>query len=187
MTEVRIELMSAPAATKAAVEVGISEQSAQASLYRVLLRHPSIAKCVNHIAGTLMMEGEVDHRLRELIIMRIGWSLNGVYEWTHHWRIAHEYGVSERDLNAVRDWEAHDHWSPSQRAVLRATDEMIEEGTLSDSTWSECARLFSTDRELIELVSIIGNWKMMSEMIRSLKIPLEDSVAAWPPDGLAPA
>ncbi|MEL6827945.1 MAG: carboxymuconolactone decarboxylase family protein [Pseudomonadota bacterium] len=187
MSEPRIPLLPLEEAAKAAVSVGIPEPSAAANIYRTLLHHPPLAKRVNEIVGTLMIDSEFDDRLRELIIMRIGWSHKGAYEWTHHWRIALENGVEERDLLAVRDWTAHDHWTPEQSAVLNATDEMLEHGSISATTWAKCAKLFPSTRVQLELVSTIGNWKMMSEIITSLQMPLEDGFAPWPPNGEAPA
>ena len=47
----------------------------------------------------------IDARLRELIIMRIGWRQGSVYEWTQHWRVARMLEIPEEDLVAVRDWK----------------------------------------------------------------------------------
>jgi alkylhydroperoxidase family enzyme len=108
-----------------------------------------------------------------------------VYEWTQHWRVARDLEVSEADLLAVRDWEAAE-LGPAERAVLAATDETIDTGTISASTWAECAGHLSTEA-LLELVVAIGNWRTFSSLLRSLEVPLEDGVTPWPPDGLAPS
>eukprot|EP00439_Symbiodinium_sp_Y106_P087753 s1_g289.t1 len=119
--------------------------------------------------------------------MRIGWLKNGVYEWSHHWNLAKLDGVAEPDMLAMRDWEAHGHWSATERAVFRATDETVANGTISQATWDDCAACFPTDPELIDLVATIGVWNMISELLTTLGVPLEESIVAWPPDGLAPA
>ena len=187
MSTPRVLPLSIAEAIEAAALVGIDEAKAGFSIYRVLLREPQYAKRVNDMAEMLMTDSQLDPRLRELIIMRIGWTKKGVYEWTQHWWIAGQLGVEERDLLAVRDWESHDHWSPVDRAVLRATDETLERGTISQPTWEGCAEHFPTDRERIDLVATIGNWKMMSEVLTTLAVPLEEGFAPWPPDGVVPA
>ncbi|MEM8605757.1 MAG: carboxymuconolactone decarboxylase family protein [Myxococcota bacterium] len=183
----RVPLLSIDEAKEAAAEVGIVEVKAGLSMYRVLLRQPQLAKRVSDMMETLSTQSEFDTRLRELIIMRIGWSNGGVYEWSLHWLLAQQFGVEERDLLAVRDWEAHDHWSAVDRAILRATDETLASGAISQTTWDECAKHFPTDRERLELVAIIGNWKMISELLKNLEVPLENGIAAWPPDGVPPS
>lgn len=183
----RVPLLSIEEAKEAAAKAEVFELKAGLSIYRVLLRHPQIAKRVNDLMDTLVGQTGLDARSRELVIMRIGWANGGVYEWTQHWQLARALGVAERDLLAVRDWEAHDHWSPMDRAVLRATDETLEDGVISSATWADCAQHLETDGERLELVATIGSWKMISELLKSLEVPLEDGVAPWPPDGLAPA
>ncbi len=182
----RLPLLAAEHATATAAEVGIVEPKARSSLYRTLLHQPQLAKRISDLIDTLMTDADLSHRLRELIIMRIGWSNNGVYEWTQHWRIAQGFGVDERDLLATRDWHGHDHWSAADRAALRATDETLADGRIAPDTWDDCVRLFPTERERLELVATIGSWKMMSEILQSLEVPLEDGVAPWPPDGVTP-
>lgn len=186
MTVPRMPLLPIEEAKEAAAKVGIFELKAGLSIYRVLLHQPALAKRISDLMDTLIGESELDARLRELIILRIGWSTGGVYEWTQHWGIALQIGVEEHDLLAVRDWEAHDHWSPLDRAVLRATDEILEMGALSQETWGACAPHFPSERERLELMATIGSWKMISGITRTLRVPLEEGVAPWPPDGIAP-
>jgi alkylhydroperoxidase family enzyme len=119
--------------------------------------------------------------------MRIGWLTASDYEWTQHWRVAQGLGVSAEDLLAVRDWRAHTGFGDAERAVLAATDDVVREGVVSAETWAACERAFGADRAvLIELVAAIGAWRMVASILRSLQVPLEDSVASWPPDGQAP-
>jgi hypothetical protein len=86
----------------------------------------------------------------------------------------------------VRDWRGHDHWSAADRAILAATDETLEGGAISAATREACAKALPTVEERLELVAAIGTWRMISGILRSLDIPLEDGVAAWPPDGARP-
>ncbi len=187
MSEPRIPLLSIEDAKKAAGAVDVPAAMAELSVFRVLLRQPKLAKRVNDLLMTLLIGGEFDARLRELIIMRIGWVTDSVYEWTQHWRVALQLGVAESDILAVRDWEQHTHWSAVDRAILRATDETLENGFISSATWTECERHLPGDAEKLELVAAIGTWRMISAILKSLEIPLEDGVAAWPPDGLSAA
>ena len=85
----------------------------------------------------------------------------------------------------MRDWKNTDLFSPADQAVLAAVDETLDGGKISDATWAQCAANVGGPVELIEMVVAIGNWTMFCQLLRSLEIPLEDGVAAWPPDGVA--
>ncbi len=187
MTHRRISMLDVDEARRRALERGIPENMAELSVFRIALHQPGVATGLNGMLHELLWKGVLDARLRELIIMRIGWSTGSVYEWTQHWRVARLLDVPERDLLAVRDWENADHFGPSERAVLAATDETLRDGTISDATWEACRSVFEDEPAvLVELVAAIGNWRLFSALLRSLDVPLEDGVAAWPPDGAVP-
>jgi len=183
----RVPRLSAEEAKQAAAGVGIPEFMADLSVFQMLLNNPPVAKAVNELLSTLLWHGSLDARLRELIIMRIGWATGSVYEWTQHWRVATQLGVDPDDLLAVRDWRASDRFGAAEQAVLQATDETLESGAISAGTWAECAAAIGDDAQLVELVVAIGNWRLFSALLLSLDVPLEDGVEPWPPDGRRPA
>ncbi len=184
----RIAPLSVDDAKAAAVQAGVPELAAELSVFRVWLRHPKLARWMSDILMGLLWEGTLDARLRELVIMRLGWITGSDYEWTQHWRIAVGVGVSEADLVGVRDWVRHDGFGPAERAVLAAVDEAVRDGVLSEPTWAACCEHVGADsRVLLELVTAIALWRMVSTVLRTLEVPLEEGVAPWPPDGRGPA
>lgn len=187
MTSPRLPLLSLDDAKAATTVAGIPEITADLNVFRVWLHHPKLARWFNDLLMGLLWEGALDTRLRELVIMRCGWVTHSDYEWTQHWRIAGSLKVAEDDLLAVRDWQASDRFGPAERAVLAATDETIADGAISAATWEACVEHVSSDRQvLLELVAAIGTWRMVSSILRSLDVPLEDGVQSWPPDGKGP-
>lgn len=184
--EGRIPRLSVDAATAAAEAAGIPTMMAPLNVFRMLLHHPSLAKALSDLLSTLLWQPKLEPRLRELVIMRVGWVTGSVYEWTQHWRIARQIGMSEADILGVRDWQSYDGFGAADRAVLAATDETLATGVISAATWAECARHIGGVEQLLELVVAIGNWRLFSSMLRSLEVPLEDGVAPWPPDGIKP-
>lgn len=189
MAEPRIPLLAMEDAAKAAESVGVLPQMAELNVFRALLHQPTLAKAVQDLLISLLFRGSLDARLRELLIMRLGWATGSVYEWTQHWRIAlDQFGVSEQELLALRgDWRKEDVFGEPERAVLEATDETLATGTLSPETWARCREHVGGDRVCLELVASIATWRWISQLARSLEVPLEDGVAHWPPDGEAPA
>ncbi|MCP4385446.1 MAG: carboxymuconolactone decarboxylase family protein [Hyphomicrobiales bacterium] len=184
MLSPRISMLGADEAAATAEEVGVPTQLAELSIFRVLLHRPKTAKAVNDLLLSMLFGGALDDRLRELVIMRLGWATGSNYEWTQHWAIAQEaFGCSAEDLLALRDWESADIFGDAERAVLRATDETLTSGTASAETIATCRELLGSDDVVVELVIAIGAWRAISQIARSLDIPLEEGVASWPPDG----
>ena len=182
----RIPLLSVEEAKLAAEQIGLPAQMAELSVFRVLLRHPELCKAIFGLLSGLLFRGKLDARLRELVILRIGWATKSEYEWTQHWRVASQLGVSEADMLAVRDWRQSGRFGAAEHAVLAATDETLEQGAISPETWRACETELGSHENLLELVAAIGNWRLFSSLLRSLEIPLEDGVSSWPPDGVRP-
>jgi alkylhydroperoxidase family enzyme len=187
----RIPPLSYDDARSAADVAGIPHYMARLSIFQILLRHPRLARAFNDMLAVLLWDNALDARLRELVIMRLGWSTGSVYEWTQHWRIASSLGVPEHDLLGVREWESHPGFGPGERAVLAATDEVIRDGTVSDDTWDLLVAHLPGGEDqtkvLLEVVMAIGAWRMVSSLLATLEVPLEDGVDPWPPDGSSPA
>jgi len=182
----RIPLLSPEAAKAAALEVDMPEAMAELNVFRALLHEPRAAKALNDLLLTLIFRSRLSHRLRELVIMRIGWTRAADYEWTQHWRIALEqFDVPEADLLAVRDWQQADCFGPADCAVLAATDETLEHGSISQKTWAACAAHLDA-AELVDLVAAIGTWGLIAQVVHSLEVSLEEGVSSWPPDGRSP-
>ena len=185
--DARVPRLSVDDAKAAANAAGILDVYADLSVFQVLLRHPPLAKALHDLLAVLLFKGKLDARLRELVIMRIGWATGSVYEWAQHWRVATGLGINDADLLGVRDWQTCAHFGDAERAVLAATDETLADGTISEPTWRACERVLGSDEERLELVVAIGNWRMFSQLLRSLDVPLEDGVAPWPPDAVSPS
>lgn len=183
----RIEGIPLKDALRLGSEMGIKEVQAGKNAFRTLAHHPDL---VRHLYGLLIMlstRNKLDSRLRELIIMRIGWTTGSEYEWFQHYRIATTQAVVTPDeLLAVRDWRKSDLFGPADRAVLAAVDDTRAHGKVSDAVWAECERQLREPAVLIEMVVAIGNWIMISQILQSLRVPLEEGGVPWPPDGNGP-
>ena len=183
----RVPLLPVDEAKAAADEAGVPDYMAELSIFQVLLNHPRLARTFNDMLATMLWHGALDPRLRELVIMRIGWLTACDYEWTQHWRVASGLGISAEDLLGVRDWPSHQEFGAAERAVLAATDDVVRDGAVSAESWAACERELQGDTTvLIELVTAIGAWRMVASMLHSLGVPLEHGVSSWPPDGRSP-
>ncbi|MDA1099861.1 MAG: carboxymuconolactone decarboxylase family protein [Proteobacteria bacterium] len=164
--------------------MGIPSTMAGLNVFRVFARHPALAAVIAaQLSMLLFKNNRLDLRLRELIIMRIGWRTGAAYEWTQHWPIALHAGLSEAETLAVRDPENAGCLGAAERAVLAATDDVLDNGAVSAASWRACAEHLDSHEERLELVAAICNWNSFSILLKSLKIPLEEGVEAWPPDG----
>ncbi len=101
MTTSRVPLLPVDEAKAAADEAGVPDYMAELSIFQVLLNHPRLARTFNDLLATMLWHGTLDSRLRELVIMRIGWLTDCDYEWTQHWRCFRAWRVGRRSARCT--------------------------------------------------------------------------------------
>ena len=187
MADCRVDILPLEEARESAKAVDMIPAFADLNIFRVMLHRPKTAKALSDLLVSLLFGGELDDRLCELLIMRIGWVTGSDYEWTQHWRIAQEqFGCSEQDLLEVRgDWRTSTHFGDDEKTLLAAVDSLIEQGTLSSDLVSECLERLGRNAT-IELTTAVGAWRLVSKVTNALEIPLEEGISSWPPDGKRP-
>ncbi|MGH9096874.1 MAG: carboxymuconolactone decarboxylase family protein [Acidimicrobiales bacterium] len=180
--DARVPMLDEAAAREAAGRAGVADPLAALNVFRLLLRRERLAKGVSDLLLSLLFGAKLDPRIRELIIMRVAWVTGSVYEWTQHWRIATDLGIPTDDVVAVRGGEEdYSGLGELERAALAAVDECLAGRRISDQVMATL-RHHLTDDAVVELVAAIGAWSMVSMLLRSLDVPLEDGVGEWPPD-----
>ena len=187
MTDCRVDILSLDEAKEAAGKVDMIPAFAELNIFRVMLQRPKTAKALSDLLVSLLFGGELDDRLRELLIMRIGWTTGSNYEWTQHWKIARDqFGCSDQDLLELRgDWRKSSHFGDDEKTLLSAVDTLLEDGTLGADLMKQCLVRFGQN-STIELVTAVGCWRLVSKLARALEIPLEEGIESWPPDGKRP-
>jgi alkylhydroperoxidase family enzyme len=138
----------------------------------------------------LLSRNTLPLRLREMIVMRIGWRTRSEYQWYQHYQICTtQAGFSDEDVLAIRDWRNPEHAArlqPADRAMLAAVDDTIDQGGISDEVWAECAQHITEPAMQVEMVMAIGYWIMLSQFFQTFQVPLQEGAKLWPPDGKAP-
>jgi alkylhydroperoxidase family enzyme len=179
-----IPLLPVEEAKRRGKEAGVPDNLAGINVFRAMLQNPPAASRVANFLTTMLFEGKLDQRIRELVILRIGWRLKSEYEFCQHVAVAKRIKMSEQDILGVRDPDACTSYNELDRAVIRMTDELIERAEISPATRAIISRSF-TPEQMVELLLAVGNWTMFAIFLKNAEIPLDAGVPSWP-EGRAP-
>src|ERR1700728_2832663 len=166
----RVPMVSPERARELGEAMGMPARRTQSEAFRTVANNPGVARVACGQLMQLLENNKFDTRLRELMIMRIGWVTGSAYEWTQHWRVATTAGIPPEDVLAVRDWRASDRLTAADKAVLAATDESLAGKTISDASWAEVTKHITDPAQQVEFVVAMGNWTMFSMLLRNLQI-----------------
>jgi len=123
----------------------------------------------------MLLQSVFPPRERELMIIRTAALCNCVYELEHRLEMGTEVGLTERDL-ASATGEASEAWTPRERLLVAAVDELHANHTISDPTWRELSVLLTTE-QLVELPMLVGHYILLAGTLRSLGVPLDSEQA----------
>ncbi len=155
-------------------ELGLGPVDEPLNVMTTLAHNPRLYKAWQHFAGTLFT-GDVDPRDRELIILRAAWRAGSAYEWGQHAGIARDAGLTPAEIRRVTGGADMAGWSPADAVLLRAVDELVDEGRISDATWSALAGRFD-DAKLLHVAMLAGHYVMLAGVLASAGVELESPI-----------
>jgi alkylhydroperoxidase family enzyme len=120
---------------------------------------------------------KLDPKLRELAILRTGIVGDSRFEYSQHMKVARMVGIPEEKLAAVKGWATSDIFSPVERAVMAATDEILSRNLVEDATFAALQKQLS-DAEILELFIVIGLWRMHGLIVRALHLEYDNDTTA---------
>jgi AhpD family alkylhydroperoxidase len=138
-------------------------------IFTTLGRHRGLFRRWLWFAGGLMPGGTLPRADTELVILRVAHRTGCEYEWDHHERIGRAAGLAAEEIERVRSGPDTDGWTRRQELLLRAVDEIHDDGEIGDALWAELVGEFDEER-LIELCLLIGHYEMIAATLKSLRV-----------------
>ena len=87
------------------------------NLHKLLAHSPAAARAFSGLGGHIRFGSKLDPRLRELAILQVGYLTKSDYEYSHHIKIGHDFGVTDDDIRAMIDeTKTYAPTRPSSRA-----------------------------------------------------------------------
>lgn len=124
------------------------------------------------MGNAIRFKGSLDPVLRELAITRTGILCNAEYEVVAHKRIGKGVGVTDAQNDALEEGAASDVFNDLEKAVLRFTDEVVQNDRPSDATFNPLAEQLSAE-DLVELYLAIGFYIMTSKFLRTFDVDMQ--------------
>ena len=143
------------------------------NVYKLLLHSPPVAENWFNLINTLRWGTELPDRLREIIIIRIGYLNRVDYVINQHVpKLARAEGVTQAECDALAEQAASGFFSAAERAALSYADSMTREINVPEEIFAALSTHFD-DREIVELTVLIGAYNMHTRVLQALEIDPE--------------
>jgi AhpD family alkylhydroperoxidase len=126
-------------------------------------------------AGRLL-RGRLPRVDTELVILRVAHLRSCEYELQHHRRLARKEGLDAQTQAAIFSWPDvanGERFSARQLALLKATDEIVKDRTVTSAAWQQLATHLDR-RQLIEFCLLASQYDGLAATISALDIPLDN-------------
>ena len=140
------------------------------NVYKLLLHTPAIAEIWLDLINAVRWKVDLDGRLREVVIIRIGYLNRCSYVVKQHVpQHSAPEGLTQEECDALADWRASSFFNARERAALAFTDASTREVDVPDAAF-EALRGHFGERQIVELTILIGTYNMHTRMCQALKI-----------------
>lgn len=151
------------------------------NVFATIARHPKLLKRWVVFANHVLNGSTLPARERELVILRTGFLCRSGYEWAQHATIGRHAGLTDEEIVRITHGPTADGWSDSDRVLLQATEQLVADHFISDSTWAALATVWS-EQQLMDLVFAVGQYTLVSMALNSFGVQLEDTTERFPAD-----
>lgn len=143
-----------------------------------LLRSPELMTRTRGLSDYLRFESIVPGYLRELVILMTARQWGQNYEWNAHYPIAIDEGLSPDIARAIAEGRRPEGMVLEEKILYELCLELQRNHSLSDATYEQAVERFG-EQGVIEIVSLMGYYTMISMILNTSRAPL--------PDGAVPA
>ncbi len=158
------------------LENALTVDGSPLNIFGTMGHHPKLLKRFNLLGGFLLNKGLLPAREREIVILRIGWNAQAVYEFGQHTLIGRQAGLGDDEIAALAGGTRE--WSADDQALIDLADDLCRDDVVSDATWAALDRW--NDAERVELVIVAGFYRLVSGFLNSFGVQLDDGVPGWP-------
>lgn len=117
---------------------------------------------------------ELDPAIRELGIMRAGYTQASQFVYSQHCKAARRNGVTEEKIKAIPEWQVTEVYDAKERAVLAWADALILQGGRASDELFEALHAHLSDEDILELTYHIMGYNLHAVCCKALRLEFDD-------------
>jgi 4-carboxymuconolactone decarboxylase len=144
------------------------------NFFRTMIRMPkALTAFVPWNRYILSRRNPLSPRDREIVILRTGFLCKSGYEWAQHEVFGVAAGLTASDCKRIKAGADTPGWSAAEAALIRATDESVNDHFITDASWTTLRAHFS-EEQCMHVVLTAGVYTQMSMLLNSFGIQLDE-------------
>ena len=142
------------------------------NIHSVMAHHAELLQAWMPYRYHIVRDSSLLPRHRELLVLRTAVNCKADYEWQQHVVRGREAGLSDQEIERVKDGPAAEGWDPAEAALLSAADDCKRDAKISDDTYRALVNHFD-ERQLLDIISTVGVYMTIAVMVNTFDVPME--------------
>ena len=142
--------------------------------YGVWVRAPKVGHAIQNLGAVARFETNISEAVKEIAICVVGAHHRAKFEFAAHARLAIKAGIDPESVEAIRCGAVPALDGPVLISY-EVAKELVDSSRLAQNTYEDAITAFG-EVGLIELVSVIGYYVLVSYSLNAFQVPILDSM-----------
>jgi 4-carboxymuconolactone decarboxylase len=152
-------------------EIASVRQGVVRGPFPIWLRNPELADCANQFGNALRVQGKLERRLFELMVLIVARHWSAQYEWYAHAKSGLRAGLAPETIEAIQNQRRPESLREDEQLVYDIISEMVDTRTLSQPSYDRALAALGLDL-LIELITAAGFYTMIAMVLNAFDAPV---------------
>ena len=140
---------------------------------RMMSHNEGLMQAYSRMGTQILVRGQLDPVLREVVILRVGQLCESDYEWHQHASVALAVGMPQEKLDAIAALD-FSKLTEAEKIAVQVTEEIFHHKCTSAATLGKALTHFN-HAQIVELTLVVGFYIMTAGYLKSLAIDIEDT------------
>lgn len=128
--------------------------------------HPKLADLFSQFNIHLLSTSTLPVKLRQIAIMRTAWICKAAYMWSSHLNTSIRCGLQPDMFRPIQVGAEDPYFTPFERVVIRATEELVNDRRISDASWSALTEKWN-NQQMLDFLFTVGAYVTVAGVMRS--------------------
>jgi 4-carboxymuconolactone decarboxylase len=141
--------------------------------FNAMLFNPELGGPMQALGAAIRYRTSLSDTRREMAILVVAAELDSEFEWFAHASLARAAGVAKETISAIARGQDPDGLEAGDAIVFRAARALVASGDLTSDQFAELSTELD-DIACVELVVLVGYYRMLALMLRVFRVPTPD-------------
>lgn len=137
--------------------------------------HTELARAFFTFNGHVLYATTLTARQRHILILRVTTKRRSVFLWGQHVFQARDAGLTDEEIARIAFGPDAPFFEPLETALIRAVDELIDDGVISAETWRVLASKLDV-QQLLDVVFTVGCYETVAWFMRSFELEVDPNI-----------